>query len=149
VVKKAFSMNNLMDLAGLAGGFIVGGMLGKQIKEPLAGLGGMDLSKFSGAVNILVGAFMAAMIKQGIGKKAGLGLAASGVYDLLAENVPALNLPTLGINLSNAQSYSPLYGNNSGLTALEQIPGDDQLTSAVVGLDLDLGYDIENDGVYP
>lgn len=53
------------------------------------------LARLSGGINILLGAFLAAKIKKPALKALFIGYASGGLYNLIATNVPQLNLHDL------------------------------------------------------
>jgi len=95
-LKAILSKDNIMSTVGIAGGFIAGVKGGKFIytKVPSA------FRKFAGLITFGLGTVIALKVRNNILKKAGMGVAVSGLYDLITQNIPQLGLmPIAGIDL--------------------------------------------------
>jgi len=86
----------------IAGGIAIG-MLGMPLIvkhiAPMVDKTG-QYRKYYGLVHIVLGAVAASVIKKQIVKEMALTVAGVGVYDLISQNIPQLNLPKIGTSLS-------------------------------------------------
>jgi hypothetical protein len=77
---------NALPIVAVTGGFIGGAKLGAMVYDKLPAQG----RRFYGILGFGLGSFLAIAMKKDIIKKLGVGVAVSGVHDLIAHNVPAL-----------------------------------------------------------
>jgi hypothetical protein len=105
---RAFRLPNLIDVAAVAGGFIGGVKATKLITTPQFLATGMG-RKFAGLVHVAIGFVLSGMARQPALKKAGMGFAAAGVYDILTQNFAAqLRLmPMSGVDLEMGTDIGP------------------------------------------
>lgn len=93
-IGKIFSVASLMPVIKLGGGFVAGGMampvLYRYTPESMK-----KYDQYLGIVHVLLGGIIVAFVKNKTAKEVGIGIASSGVYDLVAKNVTALELPAL------------------------------------------------------
>lgn len=117
-IKGAFKPAMLINTAGVAGGFILGAKLTPMINKPAIM---QKARRFTGLIHVALGALIAVLGKKDIAKAIGGGVAASGVYDILAVNVPQLAIPKMGSDLEESeqnlieQSGLDIVGGSSGL----------------------------------
>jgi len=152
-IKKIFSKDSIMHIGGIGLGFIAGIKGQKYINE-------MDAvskyRKFTGLIPFILGSFVALKGKA-IMKSAGAGLASAGIYDLIVQNVPALQLaPLEGIDLDNDYSdYDDDYEDVNGLDIdmdgdsidVDDVMGEDTIIvgeddPVLVGEDADSPYEM-------
>lgn len=79
----------------VAGGLVAGAMLMPIYVKFLPKDVTASYGKYYGALNVILGAIGAAMIRKPLVKDIALTVAATGVYDLIASNVTMLGLPPL------------------------------------------------------
>jgi hypothetical protein len=77
------SKDNAVSIAGVATGFIVGAKGGATIYAYLPS----TFRRFGGLLGFAIGTLAAGFVKNPFAKKAAAGFAASGIYDLVAQNV--------------------------------------------------------------
>lgn len=94
-LRQLMSKQWMVTIASLAGGLVLGMGVKTVLLNvmPMLKLGAQ--TRFVGAGNILVGSLMFSMGKQRMVKEAGVVVAATGLYDLLATNLPMLQLQPL------------------------------------------------------
>lgn len=93
ILNRQFIMNTI--LAG--GGFAIGIKASSMVAQ-IPGVGA--LGKFKGVVHILIGSIVAVYAKQAQIRALAGGFAAAGAYDLLAQNIPQLALPSaMGVDI--------------------------------------------------
>jgi hypothetical protein len=80
---------------GTIGGGLVAGMAGKTLILNALPANMKQYSKYVGLGHIVLGALLVGMMKKKALKEVGVVIAATGLYDLVATNVPALGLPAL------------------------------------------------------
>lgn len=114
---KAFILNALLTVGGF-----VAGIKGTKYLLMIPGLAGVN--RFIGIVHLLLGGIVAAKAKNGKAKAIGAGMAAAGVFDLVAKNVTALGLPTL---LGMDDEVSGDYMGETYLPGQTQVLGDELL----------------------
>lgn len=102
----------------VAGGIIAGSMLMPVIVKFAPVDMTVKYRKFYGAAHIVLGAALAAFLKNKMLKDMALIVAATGIYDLIASNVTMLGLPSL-------PNGSPLLGGLSQAQVAAGIHGDD------------------------
>jgi hypothetical protein len=85
-LKQLLSPSVFMSSLGVVGGFIVGNKVSKMSAKFVPA----SMQRFSGALIFLLGAFAASKAKGDLAKKVASGVAASGVYSLIAANIPTL-----------------------------------------------------------
>jgi hypothetical protein len=139
----------------MAGG-IAGGMLAMQMVGKFAPASIQKYQKFYGAIHILLGAAIAAFVKQKDVKDVGLVFAGLGVYDLIASNLPMLNLPPLPRNKGSAQIAQQAAGEPGIIGEDEGVPqigssygssyGSDYAPSAMGSSYNEMGDDISYGG---
>lgn len=145
-LRAVMSKDNLFSVVGITGGFIAGVKGGKFIysKVPAA------MRRFAGLITFALGTIIAVKVRNNLLKKAGVGVAASGVYDLLSQNIPALGLmPIAGIDLS--MPHTPRYaGEDYDIKGDTQLIGNEQDgdTIDVSGETVLVGDEQDGDGVY-
>ena len=128
-LKGAFSQANLMNVGGIAGGFILGVKATQFIVKPEFM---KNMRKFAGAVHVLAGFILGAVGKKPIMRSLGMGVAAAGVYDLITQNVPQLKLsPISGVDLDSNED-----SDMSGADVVD-FEGADAGMIEVVGADLE------------
>lgn len=104
-ILRAFRMPNLIDVAGVTTGFIVGVKATKFITQPVFM---QNIRRFAGFVHIAIGFVLAGMGRQAFIKRMGAGFAAAGMYDLITQNIPQLALsPMEGVDLELGQDIPP------------------------------------------
>lgn len=125
-IKGAFSMPNLVNVAGITGGFVLGVKATQFIVKPAFM---KNMRRFAGAVHVLAGFIIGAMGRKPLMKSLGLGFASAGIYDLVTQNVPQLKLsPVSGVDLDSGEDMS-------GADVID-ISGADAGEIEVVGADL-------------
>ena len=82
-LKAVLSKDNAMNIGGVAVGFIAGAKGGKTIYGFLPA----NFRKYGGLLGFAIGTIAAGFVKNAFAKKAAAGFAASGIYDLIAQNV--------------------------------------------------------------
>ena len=93
ILNRQFIMNAI--LAG--GGFAIGIKASSMVAK-IPGVGA--LGRFKGVVHILLGSVVAVYAKQAQVRALAGGFAAAGAYDLLAQNIPQLALPSaMGVDI--------------------------------------------------
>ena len=100
-----------MSIAGVASGFIVGAKGGGTIYGYLPG----SMRKYAGLVGFALGSLAASFVKNNFAKKAAAGFAASGLYDLVSQNVNIGGKPfvaPLGDTISMYGSDDALVGDD-------------------------------------
>ena len=85
-LKALLSPSSLMSSVAVAGGFIIGNKVSKMAIGYLP----VSIQKFGGALIFVLGAFAASKAKGDLAKKAAAGVAASGIYNLVANMMPSL-----------------------------------------------------------
>lgn len=93
-LKQITSKRWLITL-GTIGGGLVAGMAGKSLILNALPANMKQYGKYVGAAHILLGAVLVGMMKKKAIKEVGVVMAATGLYDLIAVNVPMLGLPAL------------------------------------------------------
>ena len=101
-LKQSFArITNRKWLTSIAmiGGGLVGGMVIKQLLVNLMAKSTITnkYTKYAGAGSILIGSLMVGMGKKRIIKEAGVVIAATGLYDLIASFVPTILPPLPGV----------------------------------------------------
>lgn len=87
----------LTSVASLSGGIVAGLVVNTVIRGQMGKVTQlMPYSKYSGALNIVIGSLMVGMGKKKMIKEAGVAVAAVGLYDLVSVNVQMLGLPVIG-----------------------------------------------------
>lgn len=111
-----FSMKSLLDTklimngAAVAGGFIVGRFVSKQLQAILPPTVYATLGQFSGLINVGAGLFAATMVRDQKLKLAALGMVASGVYDIAGNFLPADIMAGARSHALGFRTVSPDYG---------------------------------------
>jgi len=115
----------IMGGAKIAGGIAIGFLGMPVICRYLAPM--IDKTykyrNFYGLVHVVAGALAATFVKKQVVRDMALTVAGVGIYDLIARNLPMLQLPSL-------PSYNPMIGGSAELQALK---GED----GVVGMEAD------------
>jgi hypothetical protein len=88
-LKAIMSKDNAMNIGGVAVGFLVGAKTAKTIY----GFVPANFRKFGGLLGFALGTVAAGFVKNPIAKKVAAGFAASGIYDLVAQNVKTAQGP--------------------------------------------------------
>lgn len=88
MLNKQFIINSILAAAGFGAGMKASSLVGR-----IPGVGA--LGKFKGIVHILLGSLAVMYAKRPALRSLAGGFAAAGAYDLLAQNVPMLKLPSL------------------------------------------------------
>jgi len=103
ILKQTFNKSNIMNIAGIGVGFIGGIKLHKFINnvEML-----MNYRRFTGLIPLILGSIVAVRSRKSAMKSLGTGIALSGMYDLVSQNIPQLQLsPVEGIDLEDNAYY--------------------------------------------
>jgi hypothetical protein len=92
-LKAILNPTNFMQIGSVTVGFVAGAKVGGMIYNKFFGTGpGAKLRRAAGLVTFAIGTFLAGKSKNDMMKKASVGLAAAGIYDLIAQNLPAAGL---------------------------------------------------------
>ena len=94
-VKALMNKTLIMNAAGIGAGFIAGTLLSPALYHFIPATSSAKYGKYFGGIHLVLGAFMYTMSKNKNVKNVGVGLAASGIYDLVACNFRTLLLPAL------------------------------------------------------
>jgi hypothetical protein len=92
-VKQLISKKYLMGTLVLGGGIAVGFLAMPLVTKLATALKLGAYRRYFGLGHVVIGGVLAAMMKRRALKELGLVIAGVGVYDLIASNVPALQLP--------------------------------------------------------
>lgn len=104
-ILKAFSQDNIINIASLGVGFI-GGIKAQKFVNNVEALA--NFRRFTGAIPFVLGFFLAARAKKKSVQNVGAGLSLSGLYDLVSQNIPQIGLsPVEGVDLDD---YDEDYG---------------------------------------
>jgi len=95
-LRAVLNKDNAVNITGVAVGFVAGAKGGKVIYGYLPA----NFRKFGGLLGFAIGTLAAGFVKNAFAKKAAAGFAASGIYDLIAQNVAAAKLAPLGDTIS-------------------------------------------------
>lgn len=106
---KLINQKFLMQSLTLGGGFTVG-VLGIPVVYKISPQFIKDRREWLGLVHVGLGMLLVVMVKNKMVKSLGAALGAVGVYDLISQNIPDLNLPRL--STSNAMIDGLLPGGN-------------------------------------
>lgn len=93
-IKQITSKKWLITLGTIGGGFVAG-MAGKSLLLNALPANMKQYGKYIGVGHIIIGALLVGMMKKKALKEVGVVVAATGLYDLIASNVPVLALPAL------------------------------------------------------
>lgn len=93
-LRNAFSRKWLMSAVSIGGGVAAGFAL-KSFYRVLRPVNMSQYDNWSGVVNVIVGSLMFGMMKRKALKEIGVVVAGTGLYDLIASNVPMLGLPSI------------------------------------------------------
>lgn len=94
-IKKLIPTKDQIMMALTGGAGIVAGSVAMPMIYKVAPQALKDNRKYLGVIHVLLGAAMASLLKGRNAKTFGGALAATGVYDLVAMNIPQLGLPGL------------------------------------------------------
>lgn len=92
-LRQVFAPSQFAQIGSVTVGFIAGAKGGGMIYDNV--FKGAALSKvrrFAGLVTFGLGVFAASKIKNDLARKAAAGFSAAGIYDLVAQNLPAAGL---------------------------------------------------------
>lgn len=146
--KAIMAPSNFMQIGSVAVGFVAGAKVGGMIYNKLfEGTGALaKVRRFAGLVTFVLGGAVSALIKNDLARKAGMGIAVAGVYDLIAQNAPGAGLkPVNGDTVDIAGNRVDLVGDG----AYDQNDDLDGDTINVSGDMTDLvGDDAEADRIY-
>lgn len=92
---KVFSRNLIMTSAKIGGGIALGAVAMPLVYNIIPAANRTSLNPWLGAINIIIGALGVSFIRNKNVKDMMIVVAGTGVYDLLASNVPSLGLPAL------------------------------------------------------
>jgi hypothetical protein len=101
-LKQILNPTNFMQIGSVTVGFVAGAKVGGMIYNKFFGTGpGAKVRRFAGLVTFALGTFAAGKVRNDNLKKAAAGLAAAGIYDLIAQNIPQAGLkPVNGETIS-------------------------------------------------
>lgn len=147
-LKAILNPQSAMGIGGVAVGFIGGAKLGKMIfgsslftTGPLKGV-----RRFAGLVTFALGAFAASKVKGDAVKKVAMGVAASGVYDIFAQNIPQI-----GITPISGESID-VRGAGYDLVGDDPMQNDEDMEGESINVNGDMtelvGDDMEGDSIY-
>lgn len=91
---KLLSQRNLTMITGYAAGTVLGFMVLPVIYNVVPAQ--IRNRKFIGLGNVALGALMFGYMRNRMAKNAGIMIAATGVYDIIAKNLTMLDLPVVG-----------------------------------------------------
>jgi hypothetical protein len=94
-VKQLISKKYLMGTLVLGGGIAVGFLAMPLVTKLATALKLGAYRRYFGLGHVVIGGVLAAMMKRRALKELGLVIAGVGVYDLIANNIPALQLPAV------------------------------------------------------
>jgi len=97
--RRAFSQQWIMQSLTIAGG-IVGGALAMPLVYGVMPEQLKAQRRYLGAVHVLIGSLLIGFMRGKQGRTLGAVIAGTGVYDLIAQNVPQLELPGLPTTVS-------------------------------------------------
>lgn len=95
IIRQLTSQKVLMSGATIGGGIVLGAVTMPLVDRMIPANNRAQFSPFLGIVNIAIGALMYGMLRNRMAKQLGLVVAGTGVYDLVAENIPQLSLPSM------------------------------------------------------
>lgn len=98
-LRRAFSQQWIMQSLTIAGG-IVGGALAMPLVYSVAPQALKNQRRYLGVVHVLLGSLMVGFMRGKQGRTLGAVVAGTGVYDLIAQNIPQLELPGLPTSVS-------------------------------------------------
>lgn len=128
IVRQAFSRKNILNVAGLGVGFI-GGIKAQKYINNVEAL--MQFRRFTGAIPFILGTLLAVRSRRESIKSVGAGLSLSGLYDLVTQNIPQLNLsPVEGVDLDDDTNYNTGTAIDVDGTAIDVEGDDDVVVSA-------------------
>lgn len=93
-IRGVFSQRNIMNAAKVGGG-IVAGTLTIPMLYTISPAALQAQSRFFGLANVLVGGLLVGLVRNKDVKDMGVIIAGVGMYDLIQQNVPQLNLPAI------------------------------------------------------
>ena len=94
-LKQAFSRQWIMRSLTIGGG-IASGMIGMPlVYKMVPSQYRIQARPYLGLVHVVIGSLLASFVKNRNAREIGVILAGTGVYDLIAKNIPDLGLPTL------------------------------------------------------
>lgn len=133
MLKSALSPSNFIQIASVTVGFVGGAKLGGMIYDKAFSTGALaKLRRFAGLVTFALGAIGASKVKNPMVQKAMAGVSAAGVYDLIAQNLPAAGLkPVSGENIDMSGVDLVGDGENSSVYAGESIDVSGDMTELV------------------
>jgi hypothetical protein len=103
VLKQAFSAQNIKTIGAIGIGF-VGGIKAHKYINDIDALA--KYRKFTGVIPFILGTVIAVKGKKKLVKDAGTGLSLAGLYDLVTQNIPQLNLQTVeGVDIDDESYY--------------------------------------------
>lgn len=143
--KRIMAPSNFVQIGSVTVGFVAGAKVGGMIYNRMfSGTGALaKVRRFAGLVTFALGGAISALVKNDLARKAGLGVAVAGVYDLIAQNAPQAGL-------------KPVNGDTIDVNGVDLV-GDDRVydegmdgeTISVSGDMTDLvGDDAEADRIY-
>lgn len=135
-LRSVLSPSNFIQITAVTVGFIGGAKVGAMIYDKVVPA---SLRKFAGLVTFALGAFGASKLKNDMAKKAMAGMSASGIYDLISQNLPSAGL-------------KPVSGDTIDMNGIDLV-GDDGVyaggdTIDVSGNMTELVGDDESDRIY-
>lgn len=100
-LRRVFAPSQFAQIGSVTVGFVAGAKGGGMLYDKV--FSGAALSKvrrFAGLVTFGLGVFAASKVKNDLARKAAAGFSAAGIYDLIAQNLPAAGLkPVSGENI--------------------------------------------------
>lgn len=136
---------NAVAITGVTVGLVVGIKGGSMLYGKLPA----SFRRFAGILGFAAGSIIAAKVKNDLVKKAGVGIAVSGIYDLVSQNVKAANLmPIAGIDLSySGETINDRYHGNVQLVGDDNDVAGDTISMRGDMVDL-VGEDVDGESIY-
>lgn len=147
--KAIMAPSNFMQIGSVAVGFVAGAKVGGMIYNKLfEGTGALaKVRRFAGLVTFVLGGAVSALIKNDLARKAGMGIAVAGVYDLIAQNAPGAGLKPV-----NGDTVDIAGGNRVDLVGDGAYAQDDDMDGDTINVSGDMtdlvGDDAEADRIY-
>lgn len=100
-VKALLNKDWLMTIASFSGGMVLGTLALPVINKLVPATSQTKVRPYLGLAHVILGGLLAGFVKNKRGREVGLGVAAIGVYDVIAHLLPTWQLPTI-------PDYNPL-----------------------------------------